>query len=56
MKKVIRQIKNYIQLHTSDMETGDYVDLMRELAEWSTSQADKAEYSDDPDTVFPTDE
>ncbi|MCX4276925.1 MULTISPECIES: hypothetical protein [Muribaculaceae] len=56
MKRVIQQIKNFIQLHTSDMENEDYISLMRELAEWTTSQADIAEYSDDTDTVFPIDE
>lgn len=56
MKRVIAQIKNFIQLHTSDMENDDYVNLMREIAEWATSQADIAEYSDDADTVFPIDE
>lgn len=56
MKRVIAQIKNFIQLHTSDMENDDYVSLMREIAEWAESQADIAEYSDDADTVFPIDE
>lgn len=56
MKRVIQQIKNFIQLHTSDMGNEDYINLMRELAEWTTSQAYIAEYSDDTDTVFPIDE
>lgn len=56
MAKVISQIKNFIQLHTSDMENDEYIDLMREVAEWATGQADKAEYVDDSDTVFQTDE
>lgn len=50
MKQVVNQIKNYIQLHTSDMETEDYVNLMREIAEWATSEADITEYGiDDAD-------
>lgn len=44
MKKVIKQIENYIQLHTSDMENDKYVELMREIAEWATSQANIVEY------------
>lgn len=44
MKKTIEQIKNFIQLHTSDMETEDYVAVLRELAEWAASQADVLEY------------
>lgn len=38
------------------MENEDYINLMRELAEWTTSQADIAEYSDDADTVYLIDE
>lgn len=50
MKQVVNQIKNYIQLHTSDMETEDYVNVLREIAEWATSSADVAEYGiDDAD-------
>lgn len=44
MKQVIKQIENYIQLHTSDMENDDYVELLREIAEWATNQAELAEY------------
>lgn len=44
MKKIVKQIENYIQLHTSDIETEDYVDALREIAEWATSQADTIEY------------
>lgn len=50
MKQVVNQIKNYIQLHTSDMETEDYVNVLREIAEWATSKADVEEYGvDDAD-------
>lgn len=54
--RVLEQIKNFIQLHTSDMENSEYVDLMRSLAEWSTSQADITEYREDNDIVFPIQE
>ncbi len=50
MKQVTDQIKNYIQLHTSDMETEDYVNVLREIAEWASSRADVEEYGiDDAD-------
>ena len=44
MRQTVKQIKNFIQLHTSDMENEDYIDLMRELAEWATNQAEVTEY------------
>ncbi len=47
MKKTVEQIKNYIQLHTSDMETEDYVNVLREIAEWASSKADVEEYGID---------
>lgn len=56
MSRISAQIKNYIQLHTSDMDNSLYIDLMRELSEWAESQADIAEYRDDNDTVFPIDQ
>lgn len=56
MSRISSQIKNYIQLHASDMDNLAYIELMRELAEWAESQADMAEYRDDNDTVFPMDQ
>lgn len=57
MNDIFNQIKNYIQLHTSDMENEAYADLMRSLADYATSQAALAEYQDDPNSVvFPIDE
>lgn len=47
MKKTTDRIRNYIQLHTSDMENGTYVETMRELSEWAASQADIAEYREE---------
>lgn len=47
MKQVVNQIKNYIQLHTSDMETESYVNVLREIAEWATGKADAEEYGID---------
>lgn len=37
-------VKNYLTAYTSDMENDDYIDFMRELADWATNQADIAEY------------
>lgn len=47
MKKTVDQIKNYIQLHTSEMENEDYINLMREIAEWATSQANIVEFREE---------
>lgn len=47
MKQIAEQIKNYIQLHTSDMDNEDYVNLMRGISEWATSQTDIAEYREE---------
>lgn len=47
MKQVINQIKNYIQLHTSDMKAKEYVNVLREVAEWATSMADVEGYGID---------
>lgn len=47
MKQMVNQIKNYIQLHTSDMGNEDYVNLMHEISEWATSQADITEYREE---------
>lgn len=47
MKKLIEQIKNYIQLHSCEMENENYIILMREIANWATSQADLIEYMEE---------
>ncbi len=52
MKKTVGQIKNYIQLHTSDMETEDYVNVLREIAEWATFEADRLEYGEELESIF----
>lgn len=44
MNKIVKQIENYIQLHTSDMDTENYVSALREIAEWATFRADAIEY------------
>ena len=56
MSKTLEQIKNYVQLHTAEMEDADYINLMRGLAEWANSQADVTEYREDNDIVFTIDE
>lgn len=45
--KTVNDIKNYIQLHTSDMENDDYINFMRELAEWAENQANLTEYREE---------
>ena len=49
-------VKNFLTTYTSDMENDDYIDFMRELAEWANSQADATEYREDNDIEIPTDE
>ena len=49
MKKILKQIKNYIQLHTSEMENEDYIELMREISVWSNNEADLIEYRKEND-------
>lgn len=44
MDRLIKQTKNYVQLHTSDMDDEAYIAFMRELAEWAQNEADLAEY------------
>ena len=56
MKKALNRIKNYIQLHTSDMETEDYVKVLREIAEWATSQADIFECGESLDEILNEDQ
>lgn len=56
MNKTLEQIKNYVQLHTAEMEDADYINLLRGLAEWANSQADATEYREDNDIVFPINE
>ncbi len=49
MNKTFEQIKNYIQLHTAEMDDADYINLMRGLAEWATGQADAFEFREEND-------
>lgn len=52
MKQVIKQIENYIQLHTSDAESAEYISIMREIAEWATFEADRLEYGEELESIF----
>lgn len=45
--RVLEQIKNYIQLHTSDMNNEDYIEVMREVSVWANNEADLIEYRKD---------
>ena len=56
MGKTLEQIKNFVQLHTAEMEDAEYIDILRSLAEWANSQADATEYREDNDIEIPTDE
>lgn len=47
MKQTAEQIKSFIELHTSEMDNEDYIDLMREIAEWAKNQADLTEYREE---------
>lgn len=40
-------VKSYLTAYTSEMENDDYIEFMRELAEWASSQADMAEYREE---------
>ena len=37
-------VKQQIKEQTCDLDTPEYVEFLRELAEWATSAADVAEY------------
>ena len=50
--KVLEQIKNFIQLHTSDMGNREYIDLMQTLSEWSANQADLTEYREENENDY----
>lgn len=43
MEKIFERIKNFVLLHSTDLEDGDYVRLMRRIAGWATNQADLTE-------------
>lgn len=45
--KVVEQIKNYIQLHTSDMGNEEYIGVMRDISFWANNEADLIEYRKD---------
>lgn len=43
-KSVIKEVQRQIKEQTCDLDTPEYVEFLRELAEWATSEADVAEY------------
>ena len=45
----MNNIQHSVRKNTCEMETEEYVSFMRELAEWATSQADMAEYAENPE-------
>ncbi len=40
----IAGIKREVRRLTVDLASGDYAELMRELAQWASDEADRAEY------------
>lgn len=44
-RKFVERIKNEIQLRTTDLDTEEYIDVMREIAEWASNQANVVEYT-----------
>ena len=48
-KIAMNNIQHSVRENTCDMETQEYISFMRELAEWANSQADMAEYAENPD-------
>lgn len=58
MKETIEHIKNYIELHTSDMENSEYVEVLNSLVSWAEGRVKKLsgqykEEDEDETTVFP---
>jgi hypothetical protein len=47
MRRNVKEIERYILLQTSELENGEYIDVMREIAEWATSQADIVDYREE---------
>lgn len=43
-KIVMNCVKQSIKEQTCDLDTPEYVEFLRELAEWAASEADVAEY------------
>jgi hypothetical protein len=47
MKQTLRDVKGYIIEMTSEMDCEAYIEFMRELSEWASSQADLQEYNEE---------
>jgi len=43
-KVLIKEVQRQIKEQTCDLDTPEYVEFLRELAEWATSEADVTEY------------
>lgn len=41
------EVQRSIREHTCEMDTKEYVNFMRELAEWANTQAEVADYAED---------
>ena len=53
MSKELEKIKKAVALETFDLEQNEYIDLLRELANWAENEAGKMEFSsaDVPDYI-----
>ena len=45
MKEALKDIKRLAKELTSDLDQEDYIDFMRALGTWATSEADMVEYT-----------
>ena len=52
MKEALNDIKRLAKELTSDLEQEDYIDFMRELVKWASSEADMAEYGPEMTSII----
>lgn len=49
MSNVLLEVQRYIAEITGDLEMPEYIDYLRELANWAESQADLMEFREEVD-------
>lgn len=47
MSRVMKDLQTHIKEVTIDLDTTDYVDFLRELAQWASDEAALAEYREE---------
>lgn len=52
MKEALNDIKRLAKELTSDLEQEDYIEFMRELGNWASSEADMAEYGPEMTSII----